>query len=323
MTNKKNHWHIHISAVPALAFIVAVAAAVGYMVWSKTYLGEEIYYPFEVYRSRTAAIDSEEWKLYRNEELGFAVKYPEEFSAAFDNTAKVLKLGADLKSREANGLQISIKDNPQNTSPLNWWKQSKNYKASFVVENIKGDGAAGIKVYSADRRVFVNYVFLPRDKSIYEFYWTTLNERIADEILSTFFFFTPVDPLAGWQTYESLQHGFAFKYPKEVSVTVQTDAAVRFEQKKAAVGTLPAVYIHSMEVSRASQLWLDTVLPNYVLTSNKPVIDGQVVSTAAGRGEYINHTLYIIPKASGTVALVEFSNSDLGKKILSTFKFTK
>lgn len=319
----KSRFHVHIRAVPAIAFIVAIAAAAGYAIWSKSYLGENAYYPFEVYKNRGVFVDTGEWKTYRNEEHGFGMKYPEEFTAAFDNSLKTLELNADKKKKELTGLRLSIKENPESISLSNWWKQSKNYSSSYITENIQGEGASGIKAYSPDKRVFATYVFLPWDKSVYEFHWTTLNERIADEILSTFYFFTRKDPLESWKIYQSQQHGFELKYPEQVTVTVQTDAVVKFMEKGAVSGGLPVILIHSMEVSSVSQKWLNDVLANYALTTDKPVLDGKTVSTAAGRGEFKNHTLYIVPKDSGTSALIEVSNSDLGRQIFATFKFVK
>jgi len=320
MQNRKSHFHLHIRSVPALVFIVAVAAAAGYAVWSKAYLTEDEYFPYVTRKSRTQSIDTKDWKSYRNEIYGFGISYPKEFTAVFAGGPKTLDLNPSAKD---TGLAMAIKDNTAALNMAGWWKQNSAYRAGYVVENV--EGSAGIKTYSADKRVYDSYVFLPRDGSVYEFHWTVLDERIADEILSTFYYFppiTPKDPMAEWETYRSQQHGFVLKHPSDVSVLVQTDASVRFTQKGAPANGLPVIFIHSQEVSIVSQLWLNDVLPNYALTpNNKPVLDGITASTAAGRGEYGDHTLYIIPKDSGTSALIEVSNSGIGKQILSTFKF--
>ncbi|OGE76585.1 MAG: hypothetical protein A3C85_00470 [Candidatus Doudnabacteria bacterium RIFCSPHIGHO2_02_FULL_48_21] len=320
MQNKKGHFHLHIRAVPALAFIVAVATAVGYTVWSKSYNYDDAYYPYQGSKAQKSLVDISDWKAYRNEELGFALEYPSEFTAAFNITSKTLQLTPVAKSKDFAGMTLSIQDNPQSLSMTNWWKTSSNYKSNFLVEEVPG---GGIKIYSSDKRVFDSYVFLGRDKAVYQFYWSTLAEKVADQILYSFNFFTPKDTVSEWKTYSSGQHGFSVKYPEDVLVTVQPDAVVKFTQKGAATNTPPVVLIHSMEVSSVSQQWLNDVLPNYVLVPEKPVLDGKIVSTAAGRGEYKNHTLYMIPKDSGTMALVEIANSDLGKKILASFKLTK
>ena len=320
MQNRKSHLHHHIRAVPAIAFIVAIATAAGYAIWSNSNkYDSDVYYPYELAGGQSGLVDTKDWKTYANAEIGFGVKYPAEFTVAFDAGKKTLRLVPSVKSAAFTGIQLAIKDNPQSLVLTDWWKQSSGYNASFIVENIPGKGA-GLKTYSADKRVLDNYVLLARDTAVYEFFWSALNERIAEQILATFYFSAPKNPVANWKTYQSQQHGFTVQYPETVTVTTQTDASVRFGAKGIA---LPVVLIHSMEVSSVSQKWLNDVLINYSLTASKPVLDGMAVTTAAGRGEYKDHTLYIIPKDSGTVALVEISNGDLGKQILSTFKFAK
>ncbi len=320
MQNRKSHFHVHIRAVPAIAFIVAIATAAGYAIWSKSnQYDSDVYYPYELSGGRQGLVDTKDWKIYTNTEIGFGVKYPAEFTATYDPGEKTLLL-APGKSK--NGLQLAIKDNPQSLSLNDWWKQSTGYNASFIVERISGNGA-GIKIYSSDQRILDNYVFLARDNAVYEFSWGSLSERIAEQMLGTFYFSAPKDPTVSWKTYKSEQHGFTLKYPEGVTVIVQTDASVRFIENGGAANALPVVLIHSMEVSTVSQKWLNDVLINYSLTANKAVLDGKTVSTAAGRSAYEGNTLYIVPKDTGTSALIEIAGSNLGKQILSTFKFTK
>src|SRR3989344_1203851 len=109
MQNKKGHFHLHIRAVPALAFIVAVATAVGYTVWSKSYNYDDAYYPYQGSKAQKSLVDISDWKAYRNEELGFALEYPSEFTAAFNITSKTLQLTPVAKSKDfATGVSCNV-----------------------------------------------------------------------------------------------------------------------------------------------------------------------------------------------------------------------
>ena len=329
--------HIPVGAVPAICLIAAVSLLAGYSIWFRSYQSwpfDDVYFPYPRLKDQRSVIDTKDWKNFRNEQFGFGLKYPNEFNFLFDPAKKVLVLAVSPENKEFSGMSLIISDNKEGLDLKTWWKNNNAYNSRYISENIKGDGVSGLKVYSPDLRVSGSYVFLSRDKSIYEFHWTLLNDKVAEQILSSVYFFTPVPPTPAanpspsgpgqqWRTYRSIQHSFELQYPDNVSVTAQADASVRFTASGSSVGVLPLITIHSMEVSNVTQLWLNDVLPNYTLNTGNQTLGGQAVTTAKGTGEYKNYTLYIIPKASGTSALVEVSNSSIGKQILATFKFTK
>jgi len=133
------------------------------------------------------------WKTYTNRNFGFSIKYPTDQEFEVNETLKNTIFIAAPQSDY--GVVISIKDNP-NSLPLRDWLASQNLGSTqingqplkfsdFQLENKTVGNQIGLKVGPSPSYILVT---LPIARKILSISGYTLEEKLFDQILSTFRF---------------------------------------------------------------------------------------------------------------------------------------
>jgi len=150
-----------------------------------------------------------DWKVYRNEEFGFEVKYPEYFGISEKNNIISLINFYDSSQK----IEILKSSGP----PPEIINMKEIKKESVIIDGFTVNKILMQGELENNQNEYYLKVFIP-EKSI--FYHTDFRKEnlenlpiVFDQILSTFKFIEK-DETADWQTYRNEEFGFEFKYPK-------------------------------------------------------------------------------------------------------------
>lgn len=190
---KNKFSHSGFSAIIVTVIIVLVVVAGGILAWQKGWLPKIItskFAPTPIVAPTPTPNETANWKIYRNEEYGYEVRYPVEWTGGEKLTITDYAFFS-LSSLHGTGVFFGIRvyENPDGFTPEEWWEQKSrigivnwSYKGNFPISGINA------RVYQGEEEGGnYNYYLLPKDAKIY-FIDTLLGEEEMHQILSTFKF---------------------------------------------------------------------------------------------------------------------------------------
>ncbi|MCK5466522.1 hypothetical protein KAI56_03445 [Candidatus Parcubacteria bacterium] len=156
--------------------------------------------------------DTSDGQTYRNEEFGFEVKYPKDFTkqeTVSDNSMLYLK-------RAENGSNIFMNINIKRNYQVNYFEAEEikigdriGYKY-FYQEGVGYSGVVLIQLDQDALELTYDFIGYYKDKKISK---EAFVENNFNQILSTFKFIKK-DDTSDWQTYRNEEFGFEVKYPE-------------------------------------------------------------------------------------------------------------
>ncbi len=132
-----------------------------------------------------------DWKIYRNEEYGYKVKYPRDWAAEkiSERSSSFYKTDApqDLYGKPAFPITITIENNPQQLPIDQWIEQNKEDLILSEKESIIIDETPGVKFIEAGMVSYLS-VYVGKKSTIYRISTPDNSEYLStfNQILSTF-----------------------------------------------------------------------------------------------------------------------------------------
>jgi len=228
------NWKKILAVVGGLVVLVGVA----YLVWwLKSNLIVD-YVPQGIHNgTSTLAVDTSEWKTYRNEDFGFEIKLPKEYddykvseATSFDDgpgkglQGEITNFIFSVDARGTNWpndifsiFMISVYD-------LEWWSENAHFPSGSKDAEWKYGERDLLGTYLGKNS---NMVFTFQRSaqdcpgSVGGNDYNTVHCSLlhkADQVMRTFKFIEPVVDTSGWKTYRNEKQGYEIKYPQEWSV---------------------------------------------------------------------------------------------------------
>lgn len=216
-------WYSKLLAVVVLAFAI----------WLGVYFYEEFKKVGEINPIvvQTAdAVDTKDWKTYRNEEYGFEFKYPAKFKDQYVESNASLpncRTNDDIALiNELGSLQVSIACESDlirsNEFKGEGQKIIVSGRNAFLFDYVSSAGYINKEIYiTLFDGIYINIMHTyksGRDE------YDELSLVDFNKIISTFKFEdSPSSKISDWKTYRNEEYGFEIKYPTTYSIFQDTD----------------------------------------------------------------------------------------------------
>jgi len=171
-----------------IVFILGVLVGGGILAWQFGSL------PSLITPTPTPPIDeTADWKTYRNEEYGFEMKYPKDWTFKVTDPAYWCQITPRnyncLAAFQIGGVHLVIYDNPNGYPAMEWLEENNPYNEYeyfiSIAKTIKIGGQPGVKIEQTNGRlVTISYVA----RGEYCFRLNDSGGEIFNQILSTFQF---------------------------------------------------------------------------------------------------------------------------------------
>ncbi len=182
--------------------------------WWRTIIPDVIYSP------QTQA----DWQIYRNEKYGFEFSYPQDLELTEHLIEDVDMTPEDPTDKTFDYLEVNLHDK-RDRQIFNFNLSMNHPGMGFESWNVVSESKVSIGGIEADKVIFeqeggheaglrlADYTF--RKDADRGFGVTASGDyEKADEILSTFRFFEPID-ISNWKVYRNEEYGFEVKYPND------------------------------------------------------------------------------------------------------------
>ena len=281
----------------------------------------EILSTFEFIGDETA-----NWKTYRNEELGFEVKYPNSWKISEMIINNPSNLGYEVTLKRLEVGEENYKSLTISMTSKYPYLPDNNHNAPLSQTTVGGLKAkeqvftSGYCDVLSCSDPFVG-IWINKNGYIYTFNFsnTITIKDIYNQILSTFKFIG--DETANWKTYQNKQYGFEFKYDPDLKGggELTMDGKVAFGYKSSIMLMLDIVPIG---------ISFDELQPYYTEynPSLTPIINNKIIGGKISKsykfpqGTFVYIPLNEVSKLEIFGETVEFFDL-IFDQILSTFKF--
>lgn len=219
-----------------------------------------------------------DWQTYRNEDLGFELKYPVELeiitgknSVRFHKNCSSLRNDGDLVASMRCDLESDISFEIYNKNLDQFIEEYKNdckdgscltsivKQSDYVLDNIQGEKLEGNNAEGVGGGYFI---FVTKNNTNYLISY--LDDDLNDfqlKMLSTFkFISTATNETADWQTYRNEEYGFEFKYPENWFIYEQKN------QKRLYIQTVQGEVTKETKPTNFRRVWIEH---NYKDTEEK------------------------------------------------------
>ena len=162
-------------------------------------------------------IDTSNWKIYKNEEFGFEIKYPKDWYVVEELDRERVVISSDIKNPFYAPIVIAIRSNEKRLSIKEWFQKSypKNDISKLEIQKVKFNGIDGMRF--SKKPDSIGSFYFPNEDKIYSISSLDSQKNIenqkmmTEKLLSTFKFIEPVDYTI-WKTYQNKEFGFEIEY---------------------------------------------------------------------------------------------------------------